>query len=452
MFKIYKKIKGGIFMALSDYTPVISSLKLPGSNEKYYFKDAYAREMIGTIGNVTKFLGITSTEIEDGATVSNITLADGTVISAADIKDGNIIISKTGLSDYGTELICATVNNTKYWFACGSTKVTGLGELAEYDDISVSISMSKRVETINIFDSRTPNFLAIKTSTSSSDNPTSISIGGQYDKVTSGTVTVNSSAGFEGKLELPIECDSSEQIVKNKAGTPFTLSEANGGVGLITSVPNPVISQNVEVTVPSMSIYGFSASDSSFMTGPESIVKTGNLVSAIAGTSSVVEKIKEYTFAMDSVDTETLVITSASVGVTIAEVLSSTTTLSAGTSNTATAVSVATPGVIASSLITQPTFSIAPTTKSYKVAVEASQYYTVVDRYDPSYEDISYFSASIYTSGPAVTTSAVSITTSSTNITYTSSLSLIYISVSTRDVLTKANIYNQDINVSRIKY
>ena len=369
-------------MALSDYTPVISSIKLPGSSEKYYFKDAYAREMIGSIGNVTKFLGITATEIEDGATVSNVTLTDGTVIAAADIKDGNIVISKTGLSDYGTELICATVNNTKYWFACGSTQISNLGELAEYDNVELTGELSVSTSTLS------PSSVSVMV-TLDGTNPYSTyplsdfmllnsegfyQIGGTIDEEEGktfdtptlrftnpaqiGRVELSSNFATYGKIKgIEAVCSLDPNVTSSAVG--------NTAISVVTGISSVSTITSVEVTVPSMSIYGFSASDSSFMTGPESIVKTGNLVSAIAGTSSVAEKIKEYTFAMDSVDTETLVITSASVGVTIAEVLSSTTTLSTGTSNTATTVSVATPGAIASSLITQPTFSVTPITNIY---------------------------------------------------------------------------------------
>lgn len=70
-------------MALSDYTPVISSIKLPGSNEKYYFKDAYAREVLEGLSQYSKFLGVTTTELTDGASTNPITISGESVTATA---------------------------------------------------------------------------------------------------------------------------------------------------------------------------------------------------------------------------------------------------------------------------------------------------------------------------------------------------------------------------------
>lgn len=77
----------------NDYTPVLQSVTLPDATAEsgkvvYYFKDAYAREQLETLVSYTKFLGVTTTELEDGDTDNSIIIDGESVIA----ETGNIVI------------------------------------------------------------------------------------------------------------------------------------------------------------------------------------------------------------------------------------------------------------------------------------------------------------------------------------------------------------------------
>lgn len=60
----------------------ISKITLP-SGTTYDIKDATARELIKTLGSPTSYLGVTTTEITDGATTSPITIGDKSITPKA---------------------------------------------------------------------------------------------------------------------------------------------------------------------------------------------------------------------------------------------------------------------------------------------------------------------------------------------------------------------------------
>ena len=63
-------------------TPAIGSVKLPNGNV-YYLKDNWAREKIGDLGNITRYLGITTTPLTDGSTINPIVINGESVTARA---------------------------------------------------------------------------------------------------------------------------------------------------------------------------------------------------------------------------------------------------------------------------------------------------------------------------------------------------------------------------------
>lgn len=101
----------------------ISKVTLPSGNT-YNFKDQGARDLISDLSSPTSYLGVTTTEITDGSTVSPITIGDETVTP----KSGNIVA-------YGnSEFVWSDVE--KKWREFGSTG--SLKALAFKDSASAS--------------------------------------------------------------------------------------------------------------------------------------------------------------------------------------------------------------------------------------------------------------------------------------------------------------------------
>ena len=398
---------------MADDRRYISKVVLPGETIPYYIKD----ERVDSLGNATKFLGITSdSTISDGSTVADVELTDGTTIDIDDITDGCIIIQKGSL-DLGAEYICATVSSTKKWFLFGDISVKDIGELAQYDTISLSGTVGSSTKDLSatarpVAFSTTAvtgatKIITISSTTGSVNVPTEIT----YTKPTgSGTVTVNSSATFTGQYSIPSTLKQGT-ITKNTAGNNFTLSAATGGQKIITDVPNPVINQSVGVTIGSTNVYGLASATTKYMTGSETLSKVS---------TSVINTIRASTVATNnvvlaSVSNEILTLYALSFGTQ--SVLSNTTTLTAGTSATATTFSVGASGAVPSANITQPTFTIAATSNTYKVYAAANTYVTGVD--DPSID--SWDSSDVTVTGSAVTASAVTVGTTTSNASITSS-------------------------------
>ena len=101
----------------------ISKITLPSGNT-YNFKDQEARDLISDLSSPTSYLGVTTTEITDGSTVSPITIGDKSVTP----KSGNIVA-------YGnSEFVWSDVE--KKWREFGSTG--SLKALAFKDSASAS--------------------------------------------------------------------------------------------------------------------------------------------------------------------------------------------------------------------------------------------------------------------------------------------------------------------------
>ena len=97
----------------------LSKITLP-SGTTYNLKDAYAREILETLSGYTRFLGVTTTALTDGATTNPITIGGSSVTA----QSGDI-------ATYGSEEF---IFNGTSWQAFGD--LSGLGALAFKDTAS----------------------------------------------------------------------------------------------------------------------------------------------------------------------------------------------------------------------------------------------------------------------------------------------------------------------------
>lgn len=123
--------------------PVMSSITLPVNvggeiqNVTFDIKDAAARQMIENLGTVLYWIGVTTTELTDGASTNPITVG------------GESVTAKTGgIAAYGSDEF---IFNGSTWQAFGSA--TGLGALAFKDSASGSYTptgeVSQPTTTVN---------------------------------------------------------------------------------------------------------------------------------------------------------------------------------------------------------------------------------------------------------------------------------------------------------------
>lgn len=115
----------------NEYTPVLSSVKLP-SGTVYYFKDAWAREQLEELVHYTKYLGVTSTPLTDGEHINPIVINNESITAA----NGNIVV-------YGTkEFIYSGDSTTGVWQEFGdlSAILELLGSFAYVDEGEVTIA------------------------------------------------------------------------------------------------------------------------------------------------------------------------------------------------------------------------------------------------------------------------------------------------------------------------
>ena len=178
-------------MALGDYTPVLSKVKMPGGNV-YYLKDAWAREQLENITSYSKYLGVTTTVLSDGSDTNPITVGDESVQA----ETGNIVI-------YGDKEF---IYNGSTWQEFGdlSALKDELGNMAYVDDASTSYTPSGTVNGTFV------------------GNETTISLGG--------TVTGSMTAEFEGEegnISATGTVAEKTVIISGTSGTPTYTPEGN---------------------------------------------------------------------------------------------------------------------------------------------------------------------------------------------------------------------------------
>lgn len=139
----------------NTYTPTIDRVTLP-SGSTYYLKDKEARELIAELSNATHFLGVTTTELTDGATTNPITVG-GQSITA---KNGDIAIYNQ------TEFIFTESTTPASWAEFGSTVIDELGDFAFVDTGTVTIQpKGKNAASSVTFTGRTTDVVLGETTT-----------------------------------------------------------------------------------------------------------------------------------------------------------------------------------------------------------------------------------------------------------------------------------------------
>lgn len=242
----------------------------------------------------------------------------------------------------------------------------------------------------------TPTTKAVKVSVPASTWLTGVS----YSKVTSATVTVNNSATFSGTTDSNVVTDATI----TKGAVTATITAATSGVTgsqkIVTDITN-LKATGGAVTVGALSVFGLSASNSKYMTGPESLSKAPiTVMSSIVSHNCVTASVSGGTGETDGI----LILGAATISYDSASVLSATTSITNGTSATATTY---TPGASGTANITTvPTITATVTSANY-VATIASD--TVVTDVSLTKESVG-----VTVSGSAVTNGTVTVNSTKT--------------------------------------
>ena len=109
--------------------PVVDSIQLPGSSDKYWVKDTEARQKIEDLVSATHFLGVTTTALEDESTENPIVI-NGEEVTAV---SGDITIYKQ--TDH---VSLEFIFDGTYWQLLGGQAIEGAGDLAYADTASTS--------------------------------------------------------------------------------------------------------------------------------------------------------------------------------------------------------------------------------------------------------------------------------------------------------------------------
>lgn len=389
----------------------VSKVKLPGDTTIYYIKDEEARDLIAQLGDFTAYLGITTTPLTDGSTTNPITIDGDSVTAVA----GNIVSynDTTGSLYTAKDFI---FNGTIWQEFANPTKLgkfayvsqgtaTFTPSVSKTGTVSVNNKTLATTEIPATFGTTAvTGATAIKTVSSVTTNANVIT-GGSYSKTTAATVTVNSSATFTGVAHSVVTNVTGGGVTKNTS-TNLALYSVTGGQKIVTDTTISSVTGGA-ATVGSMSVYGLAASNTKYMTGPESLdKKTVSVLSSVTATTTannfnatVADEILTFTANSGTVTTTT----AGSV-----TVLSSTTGITNGTSSTATTYNV---GKSGATTFTQPTVTLAVTSGTYKVSVPSNTWVTSVAAISPTISDVE-----VTVTGSAVTDSAVSLTNTKTAI------------------------------------
>lgn len=258
-------------MALNDYTPVLSTITLPSGNI-YYFKDAYARELLETLVNYSKFLGVTTTELEDGIATNPITIS-GESITA---DNGDIAI-------YGSKEF---IWNGTAWAEFGDLDALKdlLGELAYVDTASGSYTPKGIIASPFVGTEKAVN----------------------VDGAASGDINADFT-GTEGDVVVSGTLDSSEVVVSGTIGTA-TYTPA----GTITAPTFNGTRQTVSIT------YKPDGTISAEFTGTEGNVEASGVPKGIIQIAEVVKSLTgNYTPTGSITNTEITVTTTSTPVATV---------------------------------------------------------------------------------------------------------------------------------------
>ena len=113
----------------------ISKITMPSGNT-YDLKDAWARTQIAGLSNVTRYIGVTTTALTDGASTNPITINGESVTAVT--GDMAIYTSGSGASAVNKEFLY----DGSVWQELGSIDFSNLGDLAYKDTASGSFTPS----------------------------------------------------------------------------------------------------------------------------------------------------------------------------------------------------------------------------------------------------------------------------------------------------------------------
>lgn len=250
--------------------PDISKIKLPGSNQSYNIVDDGARELIAALSGSTKYLGVTTTPLTDGATTNPITVGGNSVTATT----GNIVIYDKAEFIY----------DGNKWDEFGD--LSNLGHLAELDEAVIYKGAGDTV-------------LGEATTFTASSSSVSFS-GGTTDKVLGSDATFTTTVTPETahfyvsrKTNVAVGTSGTETFVKSYPGATQKLATTTvtgtNGTDTATLVSSKVSKKLTTTSVPNVTSTG-SASTWSFAmgTGNDSttlIISGGNSVAPTLGTA-----------------------------------------------------------------------------------------------------------------------------------------------------------------------
>lgn len=427
----------------AENTPLISKVKLPGDTTIYNLHDDELWDKVADIAQsitqAMQFIGKTTSALSDGSTLNPIKI-DGEDYTA---KNGDVtFIDGTPQQEF----VWSGSSTTGKWQELGSTgslkalafKASASGSFTPNINVTGAISVSSTTipaSTNPLTLSTTEvtgatSFKAVNT-VNSFNNVTAVS----YSKATSGTATVNSSATFTGTIEAVKSVGAN----KNTATTLALSSVTSGGTSVVTAVGNPTKATSGAVTVGATTVYGLAASTTKYMTGPETLSK-GTAVTALTGATTNANAFNA------TVTDEILTFTATAGTVTAngtASVMPYSATITAGTSATATSKIV---GASGSATVTDPTYTISPTTVQYKVAIPANTYVTGLTGGTAEEIDVSVKGSAVTTAAVAITNTSTAATLTSTNVTPVTT-STFYGTVTTPST-SHTHAYNGNLSVA----
>ena len=228
----------------------LKQFQFPGSETVYDIVDAGARQLISELASYTEYLGVTSTELEDGSTTNPITIGGESVTA----KKGNIV-------NYGSkEFIWNGAETNPCWQEFGD--LSGLGDLAFADTASASYTPQGTVSTPTITVGGTASASApnvdITNVTAVLDNAPAITLSGtaeagaQIISVTPSKVTIDEldSVGTLASCTMPTYTVDNNGKCTITAGsyTAGTLPTKKSTTEVVTAVSATAQASSVDIT------------------------------------------------------------------------------------------------------------------------------------------------------------------------------------------------------------
>ena len=285
----------------------IKKILLPGMSEAYDIVDAGARELIEELEAYTDYLGVTTTEITDGATTNPITIGGESVTA----KKGNIV-------NYGSKEF---IFNGTAWQEFGD--LSALGALAYKDSASGSYTPAGTMTdpTVSIGGTATAAAQTVTLGGTASAAAQTASVGGSASAAGQ-TATVGGTASAAAQS---ISLTSSEVSIPNvtAVGSMPTYAVDANGVLTITDGAVPTLGTAISVHDVTAATATASAVDLSSVT-------VTNSASAVDLTGVTV------TNSASAVDFSTMTATAADSAVSLANV----TATASGTAFTGTAATI----------------------------------------------------------------------------------------------------------------